>query len=123
MALSTKILACTSYTIAKACVDALFSTANPEWRDLPSWKQDLFLDETAAYAANPSVSSRELHGAWLKRVHTDGWVYSSTYDTAAKHHPLCMPYLDLPLPYRLLNKTFAAAVRTLLTLPADGQAT
>ena len=44
---------------------------------------------------NRSASPEELHGSWMQRYLTMGWVYGEAYDRETKTHPDLVPFAQL----------------------------
>lgn len=57
------------------------------------------------------ASAHELHDAWCRQKHEDGWVYGETKDEANKTHPCLVPYYKLPEEQRIKDHMFKNIVK------------
>jgi len=110
----------TTEQIAKVCHDAnrsycqtLGDDSQKSWDDAPSWQRDSAIKGVEFRLANPDAPASAQHESWLRQKETDGWSYGPIKDPAAKLHPCCVPYGELPFEQRLKDALFGAIVGAL----------
>jgi hypothetical protein len=108
------------WTIARVCHEAnrgfciaLGDTSQPAWEDAPEWQQTSAFDGVAFNLANPDAPPSASHDNWLAGKMATGWIYGPVKDPAAKTHPCCVPYDQLPPEQRAKDHLFKAIVGAL----------
>lgn len=107
-------------TIAKVChqankawCESLDDRSQVDWEQAPDWQRASATTGVQFVLAHPEAPESAQHEAWWKDKQRDGWVYGPVKDEAAKTHPCCVPYADLPVAQRRKDALFQAIVRAL----------
>lgn len=108
--------------IARVCHEAnraycatLGDFTQASWETAPEWQRTSAVNGVAFRLANPGAPPSASHESWLAEKQAAGWVYGAAKDEAAKTHPCCVPYDQLPLEQRLKDALFIAVVDALST--------
>ncbi len=88
--------------------------SQPHWEDAPGWQRESALAGVSVIQAHPAITAAVLHGQWLTRKQSEGWVYGATKDAEKKTHPCMVPYDELPASQRVKDDIFGAVVRAML---------
>lgn len=83
------------------------------WAEAPDWQKQSAIAGVEFNIANPTAGPSSAHESWVEEKRSAGWVYGEVKDPAAKTHPCCVPYDDLPLEQRRKDVLFIAIVRAL----------
>ena len=62
---------------------------------------------------NPRADPGAQHDQWLRQKHDDGWTYNKQRDNAKKHHPMLVPFGELPEFEQRKDALLNAVVRAL----------
>lgn len=87
--------------------------SQPPWSEAPGWQRDSAINGVRFRIDNPGTTPRAQHESWLRDKIADGWVYGPVKDAAAKQHPCCVEYDQLPIAQRRKDVLFGAIVDAL----------
>lgn len=68
----------------------------PAWDEAPDWMHASTRESVLHALENGGADGRSQHEQWLAQKTRDGWRQGAVKDTAAKTHPLMIPYDQLP---------------------------
>jgi hypothetical protein len=85
----------------------------PAWDEAPQWQKDSAIAGVHAHLANPDMSPRDSHNAWLEHKKADGWTYAPQKNASLKTHPCFVPYEQLSQTQRSKDYLFKAVVHAL----------
>jgi RyR domain len=68
----------------------------PGWDEAPDWMHASTRESVLHALENGGADGRSQHDQWLAQKARDGWAHGPVKDTAAKTHPLMIPYDQLP---------------------------
>ncbi|MEL6861293.1 MAG: RyR domain-containing protein [Pseudomonadota bacterium] len=68
----------------------------PAWDKAPDWMKASTQESVQFVQANPQADAGAQHEQWMAQRLADGWTYGETRDDDAKHHPMLVPFEDLP---------------------------
>jgi len=103
-----------AHEVNRAYCLALGDTSQVPWEEAPEWQRRSAIDGVRFHRENPCASPSHSHEEWLRGKIADGWVYGPVKDEAAKTHPCCVPYEELPAEQRAKDYIFSAIVRALV---------
>jgi hypothetical protein len=107
-----------AHEVNRAYCLSIGDASQPAWEEAPQWQKDSAIAGVDAHLANPKISPKESHEAWLIHKLEDGWVFGPVKDPVAKQHPCIVPYELLPQEQRTKDYLFGAVVRSAAgTLP------
>lgn len=106
-----------AHAINAAYCLSLGDASQPVWEDAPEWQQQSALLGVDMHLANPDATPEQSHESWLAQKVADGWVYGEVKDEAAKTHPCCLPYAELPTEQKAKDYLFRAVVHATKHLP------
>jgi hypothetical protein len=86
-------------------------TSQPSWEEAPEWQRSSAVAGVEGVIAGNT--SEQSHESWLAEKARTGWQYGPTKDPAAKLHPCCVPYADLPPAQKCKDAVFVAVVRAM----------
>ncbi len=112
----------TNEQIARVCHEANYgycmaigdTTGAVPWAEAPDWQKTSAVNGVTALRADPEMTPEQLHESWLAEKVAAGWVYGAVKDPAAKTHPCCVAYGELPLEQRMKNRLYRMVVLALL---------
>lgn len=104
------LIACLAHEINRAYCLALGDTTQVAWADAPEHVKKSALAGVDMHLANPDATPEQSHESWLEHKLADGWRYGEVKDAAAKVHPCCLPYDELPPEQKAKDYLFRAAV-------------
>lgn len=107
------VIAQVAHEINRAYCASLGDNSQPEWGRAPEWQQQSAMAGVEMHLANPDATPEQSHESWLAQKVADGWVYGEVKDAAAKQHPCCVPYEDLPPEQKAKDYLFRAVVHNL----------
>ena len=106
--------------IAKVCHEAnrayciaIGDTAATPWDIAPESQRQSCIAGVKAKLANPHMTPKEQHDAWLIHKVREGWTYGPEKSEAEKKHPCLVPYADLPEQQRTKDYLFGAIVNAM----------
>lgn len=68
----------------------------PGWDAAPDWMHASTRESVLHALENGGADGRSQHDQWLAQKTRDGWRHGPVKDSAAKTHPLMIPYEQLP---------------------------
>lgn len=68
----------------------------PGWDEAEDWMHASTRESVLHALENGGADGRSQHDQWLAQKTRDGWRHGPVKDTAAKTHPLMIPYDELP---------------------------
>jgi hypothetical protein len=86
------------------------------WAEAPQWQRDSAVAGVHFIIENPNALPSATHDSWLKNKIEEGWVWGPVKDVAARQHPCCVLYDDLPPEQKTKDYIFGAVVRAALDL-------
>lgn len=105
------LLAIVAHSIINAYCQAIGDDGHLPWDETSDDQRASILAGVDMHLANPDTSPEEAHESWLKAKLEQGWQYGETKDVAAKLHPCCLPFDELPIEQQVKDYLFGAAVR------------
>lgn len=116
---TTTIEACAraAHEVNRAYCASLGDRSQPAWEEAPDWQRDSARNGVrAVLAGGPEHTPEKSHEGWFAQKIAEGWVYGPVKDPAAKTHPCCVPYAELPESQRSKDYLFIAVVRQVASL-------
>lgn len=104
------LVAALAHEINRAYCLALGDSSQLPWADAPQWQKDSAINGVTLFLANPDTTPEQAHENWLAHKLAEGWTYGEVKDEAAKTHPCCRPYAELPSEQRAKDYLFRASV-------------
>lgn len=86
------------------------------WHNAPEWVRDSVFEGVRHIARQPDLTAAEIHGLWMDRKLSEGWVYGDRRDERAKTHPCLVPFHQLPVTEKVKDALFGAVVRAVLDI-------
>ena len=84
----------------------------PSWAEAPEWQRtatdQAIRSHFAAFDEGREVPPSESHDKWCADKLAAGWKYGAVKDSAAKTHPLLIPYDELPLEQKMKDYLIGA---------------
>lgn len=111
------VIAQAAHAINAAYCLSLGDASVPAWADATEQHQRSLLAGVEMHLANPEATPEQSHESWLAAKLADGWTYGEVKDEAAKTHPCCLPYEDLPAAQKSKDYLFRAVVHALKGIP------
>lgn len=108
--LNTMLIAALAHTLNRAYCQSIGDDSQPSWEDAPDWQKESAELGVKMHLANPDATPEDSHASWLAHKESEGWVYGEVKDEAAKTHPCCLPYDQLPVEQKAKDYIFRAAV-------------
>jgi hypothetical protein len=68
----------------------------PSWDEAPDWMHASTRESVVHALAGDAPDGLRQHEQWMAQKVRDGWRHGPVKDTAAKTHPLMVPYETLP---------------------------
>lgn len=106
-----------AHAINAAYCLSLGDTSQVAWEEAPEWQQKSAIAGVEMHLANPEATPEQSHESWLAAKLADGWTYGEVKDEAAKTHPCCLPYEELPASQKSKDYLFRAVVHALKDIP------
>lgn len=111
------VIAQAAHAINAAYCLSLGDTSQVTWDEAPEWQQKSAIAGVEMHLANPDATPEQSHESWLAAKLADGWTYGEVKDEAAKTHPCCLPYEELPASQKSKDYLFRAVVHALKDIP------
>lgn len=111
-----------AHAINAAYCLSLGDASVPAWADATEQHQQSLLAGVEMHLANPDATPEQSHESWLAAKLADGWTYGEVKDEAAKTHPCCLPYEELPATQKSKDYLFRAVVHALKGIPDADEA-
>lgn len=100
------------HEVNRAYCQSIGDDSQPIWDEAPGWLRDSLLLGVKLHTEGdhgPEAS----HESWLNHKKAEGWVYGEVKDPAAKTHPCCVPFDELPTDQKSKDFIFRAVVHAL----------
>jgi hypothetical protein len=68
----------------------------PVWQEAPAWMKESTFTSVRFVIDNPSAGPGAQHEQWMVSRKAQGWVYAAERDDDQKHHPMLVPFEQLP---------------------------
>ncbi len=68
----------------------------PAWDEAPDWMRASTEESVRFVQAHPQAGAGAQHEQWMAQRQADGWTYGATRDDEKKHHPMLVPFDELP---------------------------
>lgn len=111
--MNNETIAIVAHEVNRAYCEALGDLSQKPWNEAPEWQRTSAIKGVAFHRANPDASPSLSHENWWAEKKQDGWVYGPVKDAAAKTHPCCVPYDQLPVEQRAKDYLFKGVVHAL----------
>ena len=98
----------------RAWASANDQTEMPIWEAAPTWMKDSTFASVRFVIDNPSAGPGAQHRQWMKQRKAQGWEYGAVRDDAKKHHPMLVPFEELPEIEQKKDQLVGAIVRALI---------
>lgn len=98
---------------------ALGDYSQKPWESAEEWQKASAYNGVVFNLDNPHAPASASHENWLKEKLEAGWAYGPVKDEAAKLHPCCVPYNDLPQEQKVKDAIFKAIVNNALPTYVD----
>lgn len=85
----------------------------PAWNMAPDWMRASTRESVQYVLTHPASDGRAQHDQWVRQKQAEGWQHGSVKDSAARTHPMMVPYDDLPDWERRKDLIINALVRAL----------
>lgn len=66
------------------------------WDTLDDAGKASTLESVQFVLSHPNVGAGAQHAQWVQQKEAAGWSYAETRDNDKKHHPMMVPFTDLP---------------------------
>ena len=110
-----------AHEVNRAYCASIGDKSQVDWADAPEWQRKSAMAGVKMHLDNPDATPEQSHESWLSMKLADGWVYGDVKDEAAKTHPCCVPYEELPEAQKSKDYLFRAVVHSLKSiLPVQG---
>lgn len=100
-----------------ACIAEPDATQIPTWGEAGKDWREFVMQEVDKKLANPDATPADQHAEWLARMLSEGWTYGEVRNPEAKHHPLVLPWEELPIAHRMKNTAIHALILELRNVP------
>ncbi len=80
----------------RAWAGANDQTEIPAWEEAPKWMRDSTFASVRFVLENPSAGHGAQHIQWMEQRISQGWEYGAVRDDDKKHHPMLVPFENLP---------------------------
>ena len=94
----------------RAFCETIGDNTQKPWAEAERWQRESAIQGVTFAISTPDAPASAQHDAWLKDKTAAGWVFGEVKDAAAKTHPCCVPYEQLPVEQRLKDYLFKAVV-------------
>lgn len=89
-------IARTVHEAVRAWAAAHGQGAIPHWNSAPAWMRASSRESVQFVLDHPDADDGAQHDQWMAQKKRDGWVYGAVRDDDKKHHPMLVPFKDLP---------------------------
>ena len=112
-------IASIAHTLNAAYCLSLGDTSQVAWELASEAQRNSCIHGVEMHLANPDATPEDSHASWLAHKVAEGWTYGEVKDEAAKTHPCCVPYDQLPAEQKAKDYIFRATVHALKGIPDD----
>lgn len=106
-------IAIVCHEINRAYCATIGDNSQQSWWNAPAWQRESAEAGVVIHLANPSLTPKESHDAWLAHKLADGWKCGPVKDAALKEHPSMVDYENLPPEVRTKDVLFKTIVNQL----------
>lgn len=68
----------------------------PAWSEAPEWMQTSSRQSVQFVLDHPDAGPGAQHAQWMEQRLAAGWTYGPDRDETRKHHPMLVPFEELP---------------------------
>lgn len=88
--------------------------ALPAWAEAEGWMRESTAAAVKFRRENPGAPDSAQHDQWAEEKRANGWTYAAVRDNDKKHHPMLIPYADLPEVERRKDALVGAVIDALM---------
>lgn len=93
---SVEAIARTVHEALRGWIAAHGEKPPPVWQRAPAWMRESSRESVRFALENPDAADSHQHDQWMAQKKRDGWSFAPLRNNDKKHHPMMVPYEDLP---------------------------